>query len=161
MVVSLLCAVGCTPPSLAPRGDLGAPGPERPPAVLLPPEVSATPNEITPCVGETAIPPAIDTMLTSLESPERGHCERHRLTAKDAPLLFVRTMNTVAHDDEGNGSPACTWEVFRVHPPAHVGTLSWCTLRFENGCIVSMDDPTLGALKHRMCLANGTLPPYR
>jgi hypothetical protein len=51
-------------------------------------------------------------------------------------------MNTVAHDDAGRPSPACTWEVFRTAggTVAHVTTLSACSLLFEQGCVLALDE---------------------
>jgi hypothetical protein len=121
---------------------------------------SATPWEIRPCEGATAIPPAVDELLTRLESPVRDHCEQHRL-GDGATALFVRTMNTVAHDDQGSPLPTCHWEIFRVapEPVRHLGSLSVCRFRVDGSCIVALDDgaPTTP----RTCLepAVGAAPP--
>jgi len=106
------------------------------------PELSASPDETRPCEGATAIPPEAEKILEHLESPETSHCELHSPSPGAPPLLFVRTMNTVAHDDEGNRLPACTWEVFRTSGGAvtHVATLSACSLRFDKGRVMSLDE---------------------
>lgn len=105
------------------------------------PAVSAAPSETHPCAGATAIPPAVDAQRTLLESPVRDHCEVHRLGG-GTPALFVRTMNTVAHDDQGAGIPTCQWEVFYVAPATvrHLGTLSVCRFRVDGGCVVGMGE---------------------
>jgi hypothetical protein len=125
---------GPQPPPLAPQAaDAGAPQ-----------ERSATRFEARPCTGETAIPPEVDRILTELESDtRREHCELHVLGPDQARRLFVRTMNTVAHDDEGDPLPACIWEVFAIPPQAvrHLGTLSVCEFAIEKGCIYDLDQP--------------------
>lgn len=105
-------------------------------------DVSADRFETRPCEGATAIPPAVDELLTQLASPVRDHCEHHRLGG--APVLFVRTMNSVAHDDRGDPLPACRWEVFRVAPGPvrHLGTLSTCRFRVAGRCAVALADTT-------------------
>jgi hypothetical protein len=51
-------------------------------------------------------------------------------------------MNTVAHDDAGRPAPACTWEVFRTADGTalHITTISACSLLFEKGCVLSLDE---------------------
>jgi hypothetical protein len=82
-----------------------------------------------------------DRILTERESDTREHCELHALGADGARRLFVRTMNTVAHDDEGNRLPACIWEVFAVppRPVRHLGTLNVCEFAIWSGCIYDLD----------------------
>jgi hypothetical protein len=125
---------------LAAAGACGSRPSPRTPA--SPVELSAPSYETRPCEGPTAIPPEVDAALTKLESPERSHCELHRLFPGAPPLLFVRTMNTVGHDDEGRALPACQWEVFRSSGTimVHAATLDGCSLRFENGCVLSLDE---------------------
>jgi hypothetical protein len=103
--------------------------------------VSATRFQARPCAGETAIPPDAERILEKLESPTREHCELHALAPGGPPILFVRTMNTVAHDDAGNRIPTCSWEVFAVppQPVTHLGSLSMCEFAVENGCIYDLD----------------------
>lgn len=105
-------------------------------------EVSADRFETRPCEAATAISPAVDALLDQLASPVRDHCELHRLGG--APVLFVRTMNSVAHDDRGDPLPACRWEAFRTAPgPArHLGTLATCRFRVAGRCAVALDDTT-------------------
>lgn len=107
--------------------------------------LSASPGDTHPCEGETAIPAAVDEMLTRLASPVRDHCEEHRVAG--APALFVRTMNTVAHDDRGDPIPTCHWEVFRTapEPVRHLGSVSACRFRVDGGCVVSLDDSARAA----------------
>lgn len=109
-------------------------------------EVSAEPTETRPCIGPAAIPPEVDDLLTRLASPMRDHCEVHALGA--ARALFVRTMNTVAHDDRGDPLPACAWEVFAVapRPVRHLGSLAACRFRVTDGCAVALD-----AAAQRVC----------
>lgn len=103
--------------------------------------VSATRFQTQPCQGETAIPPDADRILSELESPTREHCELHAMTAAGPQLLFVRTMNTVAHDDAGDPIPTCLWEAFAIPPQsiAHLGTLSMCQFAIDKGCIYDLD----------------------
>lgn len=103
--------------------------------------VSATRFQTRPCAGETAIPPEADRILGELGSPTREHCELHALRPGGARLLFVRTMNTVAHDDAGEPIPTCLWEVFAVppQPVEHLGTLPMCQLAIHDGCIHDAD----------------------
>jgi hypothetical protein len=139
VVASVAPQLGCGSPPVAPsESQPSAPLTTAP----YPPEVSASPQETRPCDGPTAITPEVDRILSTLESPERSHCEVHAPGPGEPALLFVRTMNTVAHDDDGRKSPACTWEVFRTAGAnaAHVTTLSSCMLRFEARCIRSLDD---------------------
>jgi hypothetical protein len=104
-----------------------------------PPELSSPPEVTAACAGATAIPLAVDAILNRLSAPTRDHCERHLLGGRAA--LFVRTMNTVAHDEAGGRVPACRWEVFRVppEPVAHVGSLLSCRLRVDGRCIFGLD----------------------
>lgn len=114
-------------------------------------EISAPPDETRACEGPTAIPPEIDEMLSAEGAPERDHCELHRLVPGEPPLLFVRTMNTVAHDDEGRPLPACSWRVFHLQPSASAGSLHDCRFRIEKGCVTSLDEEN-GTLGQRTCM---------
>lgn len=107
----------------------------------LPRERSATRFEALPCAGETAIPAEADRILTERESDTREHCELHAFGSDGTRHLFIRTMNTVAHDDEGDRLPACIWEVFAVppQPVRHLGTLYACEFAIQNGCIYDLD----------------------
>lgn len=121
--------------------------------------VSATRFETRPCQGETAIPPDVDRILSELESPTREHCELHALPPGGPQLLFVRTMNTVAHDDAGDPIPTCSWEVFAVPPRsvAHLATLSMCQFAIDEGCIYDLDQ-TSQASTPSVCIdADGRL----
>jgi hypothetical protein len=121
--------------------------------------VSATRFQTQPCEGDTAIPADADRILTELESPTREHCELHALTPGGPRLLFIRTMNTVAHDDAGDPIPTCLWEVFAVppQPVAHFGTLSLCQFAIEEGCIYDLDK-TLKLSAPTLCIdADGRL----
>lgn len=121
--------------------------------------VSATRFQTQPCQGETAIPPDADRILSELESPTREHCERHALTPGGAQSLFVRTMNTVAHDDAGDPIPTCLWEVFAIPPQsvAHLGTLSMCQFAIDKECIYDLDQ-TAQASTPSVCInADGRL----
>jgi hypothetical protein len=89
---------------------------------------SAEPWQPSRCDG---IPPAIDDQLTQLESPVRDHCERH------AGHLFVRTMNTTAHDDNGSALAACRWEAFDLASSKHLATFDACELVFDGSCVVA------------------------
>ncbi|HEY4241123.1 MAG TPA: hypothetical protein VGM88_14975 [Kofleriaceae bacterium] len=88
---------------------------------------SAHPWEASRCDGFS---PAVDAELTRLESPVRDHCERH------GGVLYVRTMNTTAHDDAGAPLPACRWEVF-AGSGVHVATLESCELTFAGRCVTA------------------------
>lgn len=103
--------------------------------------VSATRFQARPCEGETALPADAEAILAKLESPTREHCELHVLTPGGSPVLFVRTMNTVAHDDAGNRIPTCSWEVLALppQPVEHLGSLSMCELAVKDGCIYDLD----------------------
>lgn len=87
---------------------------------------SAEPWEPSRCDG---IPPAIDAQLSQLDAPVRDHCERH------GGRLFVRTMNTVAHDDNGSAMPACRWEAFDLASSKHLATFDTCELVFDGRCV--------------------------
>jgi hypothetical protein len=80
--------------------------------------------------------------------------------ASAAPALFVRTLNTVAHDEAGAPIPTCQWEVFQTEPaPArHLGSLSVCRFRVDAGCVIGLDDDTAAGAP-RTCLA--LTPPPR
>jgi hypothetical protein len=106
------------------------------------------------CSGATALSLEVQSELIRLSSPDLDSCERHRLADEPAPL-FVRTKNTLAHDDAGNPSPACTWEIFRTDGiVTHLGTLSACELRIEDACIYSLDE---NPPRRIACLADGQL----
>ena len=94
-------------------------------------EHSAEPWEPSRC---DAIPPAIDAQLSQLEAPVRDHCERHD------GRLFVRTMNTVAHDDNGSAMPACRWEAFDLPSGKHLATFEACELVFAGRCVSAGSD---------------------
>jgi hypothetical protein len=91
-------------------------------------ERSAEPWEPSKCDD---IPPAIDAQLSQLDAPVRDHCERH------GGRLYVRTMNTVAHDDNGSALPACRWEAFDLGSSKHLATFDTCELVFEGRCVAS------------------------
>lgn len=91
------------------------------------PATTAPPWQRHACDG--MIPPAVDAMLVELAAPTRDHCEQH--ARGGTTELYVRTMNTVAHDDAGTPIPTCQWEVFRLAPlpAAHLRTTGDCQLR--------------------------------
>lgn len=129
-LVAAHCALGA-----AGCGAAGGPA-----APAVPPDaVSASPSEVRPCAGATAIPPEVDQQLTRLASPMRDHCELHALGR--ARALFVRTMDTVAHDDRGDPIATCQWEVFSIAPGdvRHLGSLSACRFRVADGCAIALD----------------------
>jgi hypothetical protein len=104
-------------------------------------ERSVTRFQLRPCEGETAIPDDAERVLTERGSATREHCELHALGPDGARRLFVRTMNTIAHDDEGNRLPACIWEVFAVapQPVSYLGALYVCEFAVKDGCIYDLD----------------------
>jgi hypothetical protein len=102
----------------------------------------------------------VDELLSQLESPVRDHCERHQFGG-GVPALFVRTMNTVAHNEQGDPISTCHWEVFRMapEPVRHLGSLSVCRFRIDGGCVVGLDDAR--ATTHTCLAADGVLRPPR
>jgi len=126
--------------------------------------VSATRFQARPCEGETAIPADAARILDELESPTREHCELHALSPGGPRLLFVRTMNTVAHDDAGEPIPTCLWEVFAIppRPVEHLGTLTSCQFAInEKGCIYDLDQTPEPAAPTACIGADGRLAETR
>ena len=113
-----------------------------------------------PVGAEVALTNAALTVAQRAEVTARVHCERHQLGG-GAPALFVRTMNTVAHDEQGDPIPTCHWEVFRLapEPVRHLGSLSVCRFRVDGGCVVGLDDAR--ATTHTCLAADGMLRPPR
>ncbi len=86
-------------------------------------------------------------MLTELDAQQPDHCERHQVELGGPHLLLVRTLDTVAHDDEGGKSPVCSWEVFQdlPLPVRHLATFDECGFEIRSACIHSLGDPVSGA----------------